>query len=278
MDICTLYAHSPEATAAMNTAQLRRAFLAEGLFAPGKANGVYTHHDRIAAFGIVPEGDPIPLPLPDQVRADHLLQRREAGVLNVGGRGAVTADGETYALAHTSAMYLGRGTRDVTFTSEDPADPAAFYVFTAAAHAAYPSTLITGDRMNIVELGDAASGNRRTLHQCVIEGRTASANIAFGFTTVHHGSTWNTMPPHTHDRRTECYLYFDMGPADRVFHVMGEPQESRHLVVADRELVVSPSWSMHFGAGTGSYSFVWATAGENATYDDADGVPVAGIR
>jgi len=278
MDIRTLYAHSPEATAAMNTAQLRRAFLAEGLFVPGEAHGVYTHHDRIAAFGIVPEREPIALPLPDQVRAEHLLQRREAGILNVGGPGTVTADGETYALAHTTALYLGCGTRDVTFASDDPSDPAAFYVFTAAAHAAHPSTLITRERMNIVELGDAASGNRRTLHQCVIEGRTASANIAFGFTTVHAGSVWNTMPPHTHDRRTECYLYFDLDPDDRVFHVMGEPDESRHLVVADRELVVSPSWSMHFGAGTGSYSFVWATSGENATYDDAEGIPVAGIR
>lgn len=278
MDIRMLYAHSPEATAAMNTAQLRRAFLAEGLFVPGEANGVYTHHDRVAAFGIVPEGEPIVMPLPDEVRATHLLQRREAGIINVGGSGAVTADGESYALGHTTALYLGRGTQNVMFTSDDPADPAAFYVFTAPAHATYPSTLITRDRMNVVELGDATSGNRRTLHQCVIEGRTASANIAFGFTTVHTGSVWNTMPPHTHDRRTECYLYFDLGPADRVFHVMGEPGESRHIVVADRELVVSPSWSVHFGAGTGPYSFVWGTSGENATYDDAEGIPVAGIR
>jgi len=278
MTMTTRYAHGPEEVAGMDTTRLRAAFLADGLFVPGKVNGVYLHHDRILAFGAVPTTAPLDLPTPDEVRAEYLLQRREAAILNLGGPGSVTADGETFPLGHLDALYLGRGTRAVTFGSDDRRQPAAFYVFSAVAHAAFPNTLITRDRMNVTELGAPETSNARTLHQCVIEGRTASANIAFGFTTVHAGSAWNTMPPHTHDRRTECYLYFDLAAGDRVFHVMGEPDETRHLVVADLELVVSPSWSVHFGAGTGPYSFVWATAGENAAYGDMDHVAVTQVR
>lgn len=278
MTVETRYAHSPEAVASMNTAQLRAAFVGDRLFVPGEANGVYLHHDRILAFGIVPTTAPIALPVPDEVRAAYTLQRREAGILNIGGPGTVIADDESFPVARGEAVYLGRGTRDVTFVSDDAADPAAFYVFTAVAHSWFPSTLVTRDLMNIVDIGTDDAANRRTLHQCVIEGRTQSANIAFGFTTVQAGSVWNTMPPHTHDRRTECYLYFDLADADRVFHVMGLPEETRHVVLSDRQLVVSPSWSVHFGAGTGPYSFIWATAGENAAYDDMDHVVVSTIK
>jgi len=278
MTVRTRYAHSPEAVAAMDTAQLRGAFLDGELFSPGEARGLYLHSDRILAFGVVPLAEPVTLPTPDEVRAEFVLQRREAGILNIGGPGSVRADGVDYPLARTEALYLGRGTRDVVFSSDDAENPAVFYVFTAVVHQTHPNTRITRDDMNIVELGSPETANRRTLNQCIIQGRTASASIAFGFTTVHRGSTWNTMPPHTHDRRTECYLYFDMDPADRVFHVMGQVEESRHLVVSNRDFVVSPSWSMHFGAGTGPYSFVWATAGENAAYDDMDHVRVVDIK
>jgi 4-deoxy-L-threo-5-hexosulose-uronate ketol-isomerase len=278
MTVETRYAHSPEAVAAMDTAQLRAAFVADELFVAGQARGVYLHHDRILTFGIVPQGDPLALPTPDEVRAQHTLQRREAGILNIGAPGVVRADGTEFRVGHAEAVYLGRGARDVTFSSDDPADPAAFYVFTAVAHTELPHALITREDMNIVEIGSAEASNRRTLHQCIIEGRTPSANIAFGFTTVHAGSAWNTMPPHTHDRRTECYLYFDLAEQDRVFHVLGRPDQTRHVVLSDRDLVVSPSWSVHFGAGTGGYSFVWATAGENAAYDDKDHVAVSDLR
>lgn len=278
MTVDTRYAHSPTAVAAMDTAQLRAAFVVDDLFALGGARGVYLHHDRILAFGIVPIAEAIALPNPDEVRAKHVLQRREAGILNVGASGVVVADGTEFPVVHGEAVYLGRGADGVSFRSDDPADPAAFYVFTAVAHKAFPHTLITQDDMNIVEIGSPKASNHRTLHQCIIEGRTPSANIAFGFTTVHAGSTWNTMPPHTHDRRTECYLYFDLAQEDRVFHVMGRPDETRHVVLGDRQLVVSPSWSVHFGAGTGPYSFVWATAGENTAYDDMDHVRVTDIR
>lgn len=278
MTVETRYAHGPEAVAAMDTARLRDAFVADTLFVPGEARGVYLHHDRILVFGVVPTAEPIPLPTPDQVRAQHVLQRREAGILNVGAPGVLTADGSEFAVAHGEAVYLGRGAKGVSFRSDDADNPAAFYVFTAVAHATFPHALITRENMNIVEIGSAEASNHRTLHQCIIEGRTLSANIAFGFTTVHTGSAWNTMPPHTHDRRTECYLYFDLAEPDRVFHVLGLPNETRHVVLADRELVASPSWSVHFGAGTGPYSFVWATAGENAAYDDMDHVEVTEIR
>jgi 4-deoxy-L-threo-5-hexosulose-uronate ketol-isomerase len=276
--ITTKYAHSPEHVASMNTRQLRDAFLGEGLFRPGEVHGLYTHHDRILALGIVPLSEPLGLPVPDQVRAEHLLQRREAGVINVGGPGVVRAGGETYELGHSSTMYLGRGTSDVSFTSSDPAHPAAFYVFTATSHQDLPTTLIEPEMMNVVELGSQDGANRRTLNQCIYEGGTRSSQIAFGFTRIHSGSAWNTMPAHTHDRRTECYLYFDLAPDDRVFHVMGEPDETRHLVVSDRQLVVSPSWSLHFGSGTGPYTFVWATAGENTTYNDMDSVHVTDMK
>ncbi|WP_206475351.1 5-dehydro-4-deoxy-D-glucuronate isomerase [Microbacterium sp. KRD172] len=278
MTVETRYAHNPVAVAAMDTAGLRAAFVADDLFVPGTARGVYLHYDRILAFGIVPTTEPVALPTPDQVRAQHVLQRREAGILNVGAPGVVRADGTEFSVGHGEAVYLGRGAQDVSFRSDGPADPAAFYVFTAVAHTQFPHALITRENMNIVELGSAEDSNRRTLHQCIIESRTPSANIAFGFTTVHAGSVWNTMPPHTHDRRTECYLYFDLAEQDRVFHVLGLPDQTRHVVLGNRQLVASPSWSVHFGAGTGSYSFVWATAGENAAYDDMDHVSVADLQ
>lgn len=274
----TQYAHSPEHVAGMRTSELRSAFLVEDLFVPGEVRSVYTHHDRILALGVVPLEDSLTLPNPDQVRAEHLLQRREAGVINVGGPGTLHIGEERFELAHTGTMYLGRGTRDVSFTSEDPASPAAFYVFTATSHEDLPSTQIAPDAINVVELGSEEHANRRTLNQCIYEGGTRSSQIAFGFTRVHQGSAWNTLPAHTHDRRTECYLYFDLAPENRVFHVMGEPDETRHLIVENRQLVISPSWSLHFGAGTGDYTFVWATAGENTTYNDMDPVDVTAMR
>lgn len=262
----------------MDTQELRDSFLTRGLFIPGEVHGVYLHSDRILALGVVPLGEPLPLPVPDQVRAEHLMQRREAGIINLGGLGTVTVDGEEYELGYTTVMYLGRGAVDVSFRSASVQAPAAFYVFTAISHQDLPTTLVTPARTNVVELGSEEKANRRTLHQCIYEGGTRSSQIAFGFTQVHPGNTWNTMPAHTHERRTECYLYFGMDPGDRVFHVMGQETETRHLVVADREFVTSPAWSLHFGCGTGAYTFVWATAGENTTYDDMDAVDTTTMR
>ncbi|WP_447948927.1 5-dehydro-4-deoxy-D-glucuronate isomerase [Microbacterium aurum] len=278
MSFETRYAHSPAAVAGMDTAALRDAFVASALFTPGEVNGIYTHHDRIVAFGVVPTDTALTLPTPDEVRADFLLQRREAGVLNLGGSGVMIADGVEYPLARVEAAYVGRGTREVSFRSDDASDPAAFYVFTAAAHVAHPTVRIPQDAMRHIDIGDAERASFRTLHQCILEDLVPSANIAFGYTTVHPGNVWNTMPPHTHDRRTECYLYFDLADDDRVFHILGEPDQTRHVVLADRDFVISPSWSVHFGASTGPYSFVWATAGENAAYGDMDAVAVESLR
>lgn len=278
MNTDSRYAHSPDEVSRMGTQQLLNAFVSDDLFRPGKANALYSRADRILVFGVVPTDTRLALPVPDEVRAEYVLQRREAGILNIGGPGVLTADDIRYEVGNKEAVYVGKGTRDLVFESLDTSDPAVFYVFTALAQITHPTTLITRDLMNVVQIGDEHHSNVRTLHQCIIEGHTASANIAFGFTTVHEGSVWNTLPPHLHDRRTECYLYFDLPADERIFHVMGLPEETRHLVLRDRSFVISPSWSLHFGAGTAPYSFIWATAGENATYDDMDPVPVAGIR
>lgn len=272
------HATHPNAVARMSTAELRQQYLAQHLFRPGQVNGSYLHDDRIVVLGVVPTENALDVPTYDALRSDYLLQRREAGIINIGGPGAVEADGELFEMAHTACLYLGRGTRQVRMTSSNPADPAVFYVFSATAHRTLPAVLLRPGDAAQVELGDAAGVNRRTLNQCIWEGGTPSAQIAMGFTQVHTGSAWNTMPAHTHDRRTECYVYFDLPPDERVFHVMGEPQETRHLVVANHDLVVSPSWSVHCGAGTASYTFVWATAGENQTFDDMDHVRTADLR
>jgi 4-deoxy-L-threo-5-hexosulose-uronate ketol-isomerase len=265
-------ASHPKALARMSTAELREQYLAGHLFIPGEVNGVYLHDDRLVVLGVVPTDVPLEIPSYDPLRADFLLQRREAGIINVGGPGSIEADGEVFEMAHTACLYLGRGTRQIRMTSADLANPAAFYLFSATAHQSLPAVLVRPGEGAQVQLGTTESVNRRTLNQCIWEGGTPSAQIAMGFTQVHVGSAWNTMPAHTHDRRTECYLYFDLPEQERVLHVMGEPQQTRHMVVANRDLVISPSWSVHCGAGTASYTFVWATAGENQTFDDMDPV------
>lgn len=264
------YSNSPATVAKMNTGELREHFLIPELFVPGEVHDAYLHDDRICVLGVTPTTGPLTLPAPKQIAADHFFQRREAGVINVGGPGHIHTDEDEFDVPHTGVVYIGKGTKDVTFTSDDPHNPAAFYVFSALSHVELPSQQVTETDMNVLELGDDKQANRRTLRQCIVEDGVASAQIAFGFTTVHQGNTWNTMPPHTHDRRTEVYMYFDMADEDRVFHFMGQPEETRHLIVANREVVVSPSWSVHFGAGTGPYTFVWATAGENASWGDMD--------
>ena len=194
----------------------------------------------------------------------------------------MTADGESYGLPHGACLYIGRGTRDIVFADATDADDqrggAQFYLFSAPAHTTYPTTLVLPDQGTVRELGDQVTSNRRTLTQYIHENGVQSCQVVMGVTRLHPGSMWNTMPAHTHDRRTECYLYFDV-PADaRVIHLMGQPFETRHLVVADRQAVISPSWSLHSGVGTAAYSFVWAMAGENRSFDDMDSVPAITLR
>ncbi|MGT2462187.1 5-dehydro-4-deoxy-D-glucuronate isomerase [Sinomonas atrocyanea] len=274
------YATSPDQLPHFDTAALRDRFLVQDLFIPGEVRVAYTHHDRIVLGGAVPAGAPLLLPVFEELRAEHFLAHREMGIVNVGGSGTVTADGEVHTLPNGACLYLGRGTRDVAFADAPDGDEggAQFYLFSAPAHTAYPSQLVLKGQGTARELGDQLTSNRRSLNQYIHENGIKSCQIVMGVTELHPGSMWNTMPAHTHDRRTECYLYFDVPQDARVIHLMGRPDETRHLVVADRQAVISPSWSLHSGVGTAAYSFVWAMAGENQSFDDMDAVPVTILK
>jgi 4-deoxy-L-threo-5-hexosulose-uronate ketol-isomerase len=265
----------------MTTADLRRNYLVEDLFTVDEVRAVYSHHDRVVLAGVVPAAGPIALPTFPEIRSETFFEHREAGIVNVGAAGTVTVDGQVHKLDHTGCLYVGRGAREVAFASDASAganDPAAFYLFSAPAHTAYPTTPVAPGEGTVRELGDPLTSNRRTLTQYIRENGVRSCQVVMGVTTLHAGSMWNTMPAHTHDRRMEAYLYFDL-PADaRVVHLMGEPEETRHLLVADRQAVISPPWSLHSGVGTASYSFVWAMAGENQSFDDMDVHPVTELR
>lgn len=277
------YATNPAQIPGMTTEDLRATFLVPELFVPGEIRVTYTHHDRIVLGGAVPAGAELALTGYPEIRSEYFLEHREVGIINVGGAGTVTADGEIYQLATGACLYLGRGIRDVVFADAAHSSPgdvagAQFYLFSAPAHTAYPAALVQPGEGTVRELGDQVTSNRRTLNQYIHENGVRSCQIVMGVTQLHPGSMWNTMPAHTHDRRTECYLYFDL-PADaRVIHLLGEREETRHLVVADRQAIISPSWSLHAGVGTAAYSFVWAMAGENQAFDDMDAAPVTELK
>ncbi|QAY64592.1 5-dehydro-4-deoxy-D-glucuronate isomerase [Xylanimonas allomyrinae] len=274
------HATSPEQLLGATSQEVRDRFLVADLFVPGEVRLTGTEHDRVVVGGAVPVGEPLALPAPAELRAAFFLERRELGVVNVGGPGVVTVDGDVYDLAHGACLYVGRGAREVLFAggSGDGAEPPAFYLFSAPAHVTCPTVLTPPGGGTVLELGDPLTSNRRSLHQIVHEGGVRSCQIVLGVTRLHPGSMWNTMPAHTHARRTECYLYFDVPDDARVLHLCGEPRETRHLVVGDREAVIAPGWSVHSGVGTAAYAFVWAMAGENQAFDDMDGFPVASLR
>ncbi|MFC8733507.1 5-dehydro-4-deoxy-D-glucuronate isomerase [Luteimicrobium sp. NPDC057192] len=277
------YATHPAQVPGMDTQGLRDTFLLEQVFVPGEVTLVYTHHDRIVLGGAVPAGTVLTLPADPEIRSEFFLEHREVGIVNVGGTGTVTAGGETFTMPKGACLYLGRGTRDVELADATDGGGtgeggAQFYLFSAPAHTTYPNVLVLPGEGNRLELGDPLTSNRRTLNQYIHENGVRSCQVVMGVTELHPGSMWNTMPAHTHDRRTECYLYFDV-PADaRVVHLCGTPDETRHLVVADRQAVISPSWSVHSGVGTASYAFVWAMAGENQAFSDMDTFPVTDMR
>lgn len=241
-------------------------------------HAVYTHHDRIVMAGAVPTEAAIRLPALAELRTPEFLSAREAGIVNVGGTGSVNADGEEYELETGACLYVGRGTTDVVFHSRDAGSPARFYIFSAPAHLTCPTALAAADGGEAARLGDPAQSNVRTLRRFIHEDGIASCQIVMGVTTLDPGNMWNTMPAHTHDRRTECYLYFGLPEDQRVVHLMGEPRETRHLVVANEEAVISPSWSIHCGVGTAAYGFVWAMAGENKTFADMDPFSIEELR
>ena len=272
------YAFSPREVSAMSTEELRRNFLVDDLFQPGQVTLVYTHQDRVILGGIVPQpGRPLALDAPAEIRTQHFLERREAGIICVGGTGQVSADGTVYEMPKEACLYLGRGVQDISFAAVGD-EEAYFYIFSAPAHTAYPTVLLSPGEGDIRNLGDQAHANQRRLNRLIIPETVKTCQIEMGLTRLAEGSMWNTMPAHTHERRMECYLYLDLGPDDRVVHIMGQPTESRHMIVANRQAVISPDWSLHCGVGTSNYAFVWAMAGENQDFDDMDGVAITAIR
>jgi 4-deoxy-L-threo-5-hexosulose-uronate ketol-isomerase len=273
----TRYATSPEELPLLDTAGIRRRFLVEDVFRPGEVTATYSHQDRVVIVGAQPGSEGLDLPTFPELRSEFFLQRREAGVVNVGAAGTVVADGVTYELAHGGCLYIGRGTREVRFVNGDEGD-ARFYLFSAPAHADFPTTAVAPGEGTRRELGDQSTSNRRTLNQYIHENGVRSCQVVMGVTTLHDGSMWNTLPAHTHDRRMEAYLYFDLPEDARVVHLMGEREETRHIIMANEQAVISPSWSIHSGVGTRAYSFVWAMAGENQAFDDMDPADITDLH
>ena len=264
--------------ATMSPEELRRQFVVAGLFQPGAVNLHWWETDRTVLGAAVPLGTPLSLPNDPGLRSTYFLERREVGIINLGGAGKVTADGQEYAMNPHDALYLGRGVKEVTFASADAAKPARFWLMSYPAHTAHPSAHVVfaesmGDR-----LGARESSNERTLFKLIHPGRMPTCQLVMGFTRLDPGSVWNSMPPHTHLRRSEVYLYFNLPANQALFHFMGEPSATRHLVVHDSEAVLSPPWSIHCGAGTSAYSFVWGMGGENQEFADMDPAPAATLR
>lgn len=264
--------------AGMSTEELRASFLLEGLFSRGRLQFSYVDLDRAVVGGVVPLASPIVLEASPELRSEHFCDRRELGVLNLGGEGAVLVDGEEYKLSKLDCLYAGRGARSVSFASSNPQSPAIFYLLSYPAHANHPTSVARFADLTPLRLGSIESCNQRSVYKAIYGEGIRSCQLVMGFTLLERGSDWNTMPAHTHLRRSEIYCYFDLDAAQRVIHLMGAPQETRHLVVSNHEAVVSPSWSIHAGVGTAAYGFCWGMGGENQAYDDMDPVQIADLR
>lgn len=253
-----------------NTQQLRDNFLIESNFRNNEIVLYYTHYDRVILGGAMPVYTALDLPTYDNLKSDYFLERREIGIINVGGDGEITVDGETFALSKLDALYIGKGSKSVTFKSNSADRPAQYFLLSAPAHQTYPTRKMSKEEASPVSLGSAETANERTIYKYIHRDGIQSCQVVMGLTVLKSGSIWNTMPAHVHDRRMEAYLYFDLDEAHRVFHLMGQTQETRHLVVANHQAILSPPWSIHSGAGTTNYSFIWAMAGENLDFTDMD--------
>lgn len=262
----------------MTTSEIRQSFLADRLFEAGKINSLYWETDRTVLGAAVPLAAPLTLGCDPALASDFFCQRRELGILNIGGTGTVAVDGAVHSLETKDCLYVGRGSKDITFSSGDATSPAKFFLMSYPAHATHPTTLIRQAEANRLDLGKTETANKRVIYQYIHEKGAKSCQLVMGFTQLETGSVWNTMPAHTHARRSEVYLYFDVPQDSAVFHLMGPGDETRHLVMQNEQAVLSPIWSIHSGCGTSAYSFIWAMGGENQRFDDMDGIPVTELR
>ena len=269
---------SPNEAKRMTTEEMRENFLVENLFVPGEIKFVYSHIDRIIIGSAVPTEAPLVIEGTKELGTDYFLERREMGVMNIGGAGVVVVDGQRVDMETKSGLYNGKETKEVAFESVDASNPAKFYINSAPEHTVYPMHKIGYSDANKRYLGTPEEANVRTLNQYIHPDVCKSCQLSMGMTELQSGSLWNTMPSHTHERRMEVYLYFDMSENDVVFHMMGEPQQTRHLVMQNEEAVISPSWSIHSGVGTRNYTFIWGMVGENQTFDDMDHIASKDLR
>lgn len=275
----TRYTHSPADIRHYSTEQLRNEFLVEKIFVPGTIQLTYTHNDRMIFGGVTPTDQPLEIQLSKELGVEYFLERRELGVINIGGAGTIEIDGTKEDMKKQDGYYIGKETKHVVFSSKDPNDPAKFYVSSVPAHHKYPNVKISIDQVKPMETGEGLTLNERKIYQYIQPNVCESCQLQMGYTILEPGSAWNTMPCHTHERRMEAYVYFDFANEDtKVFHMMGKPDETKHLVVAEEQAVISPSWSIHSGVGTSNYSFIWAMCGENITYTDMDMVPMDELK
>ncbi|MCR5096507.1 MAG: 5-dehydro-4-deoxy-D-glucuronate isomerase [Erysipelotrichaceae bacterium] len=269
---------SPKDAKHYDTDRLREEFLIQDLFKADKIKYVYSHIDRIITGGAKPVKKKLKIEAGDELRAKYFLERREMGIINIGGKGTVTVDGQKYVLDYKDGLYIGRGAKNITLESASAKKPAKFYFNSTPAHTAYPTVLIHPEDCVTQELGSLATCNHRVIRKYILPGQVESCQLVMGMTTLAEGSVWNTMPCHTHDRRMEVYLYFELGKDDVVFHLMGEPTETRHIVMRNEEAVISPSWSIHSASATRNYTFIWGMCGENQDFDDMDHVAMTDLR
>ena len=274
----TRYANNPRDSKRYDTEELRENYLVEDIFKDDQIELVYSHVDRIIFGGIKPVYKELKLEAGKEMGVDYFLERRELGIINIGGKAIVTIDGTEYELKEKDGLYVGKGNKEVSFKSVNPEEPAKLYANSVPAHKEYETVKIDIEKANPVRLGDNKTLNKRTIYQYVHPNVCESCQLLMGLTMLEPGNAWNTMPCHTHERRMEVYFYFDMDEDTRVFHLMGEPTETRHLVVKNEECVISPSWSIHSGVGTSNYTFIWGMCGENKTFDDMDNIPMDVLR
>ncbi|MGG3587117.1 5-dehydro-4-deoxy-D-glucuronate isomerase [Priestia megaterium] len=274
----TRYANHPEDMKNYTTEKLRDQFLVEKIFENDQVNLTYTHVDRMIFGGVMPVKEKLSISLSKELGVNYFLERREMGVINIGGEGIMIVDGTEYDMKCRDGLYIGKGTKEVYFRSKNINNPAKFYINSVPAHHMYPTVKIDINNIEPLRLGEPSQLNQRAIYQYVHPNVCQSCQLQLGLTMLEAGSAWNTMPCHTHERRMEVYLYFDMAPETRIFHFMGEPSETRHLVIKNEQAAISPSWSIHSGVGTSNYTFIWGMCGENISYDDMDAVKMDELK